>query len=166
MTLGYAKMLRLVLKILLKVTIPLVLMLGVTSYSLYLRGGDPMALLSRVSGGAGASITSMVASVKDSTRSTLVAAKSTLTPSEGGSVRDETLYRWLDADGSPHYSNVKPVGVRELSVVKVDPDQNLLDSPAEKDTAPAAATEGLTLPGAAGMALPGGDPLLLLGNHP
>lgn len=160
-------MLRLVLKILLKATIPLALMIGVTSYSLYLRGGDPMAMLSKVTGGAGDSISTMVSSVKASTQSTLVAAKTTLTAESGNSGGSQTLYRWVDADGSPHYSNVKPHGVRELSVVKVDPDQNLLNAPAAEKGA-ASGNEGnaaMAMPGAAGMALPG-DPLLLLGDQP
>lgn len=160
---------RLVLKILFKATIPLLMVVGVTSYSLYLRGGDPLALASKVTGGAGESISNMVSSVKDSTRSTLVAAKSTLTSDDSGSGGSETLYRWVDADGSPHYSNVKPEGVRELSVVKVDPNQNVLNAPATGKATPADNPESaaaMALPGAAGMALTGGDPLLLLGNQP
>lgn len=158
-------MTKLVLKVLFKASIPLMMVVGVTSYSMYLRGGDPMALVGKVGGGAGQQLSALVDSVKSSTKSTLSAAQATVTAEESSSGGPDTLYRWTDADGSPYYSNIKPPGV-EATVVKVDPNQNVMQAtpkPSEPEPEPAAATEAL--PGVAGISALGGDPAVVLGDR-
>ena len=153
------------LKIAVRATLPLMMVLGAVSYTLYLRGGDPLALLSSVGGGASAQVSAMFASVKSTMGTTLAAAQSTLPAAADASDGNQTLYRWTDASGSPHYSNVKPVGVGEIDVVKVDPNQNLLQA-VKGTTAERTAQQAAdpSLPGAAGIALPGVDPALVLGD--
>jgi len=162
-------MTRLILKILFKATIPLLMIVGVTSYSMYLRGGDPLALMGKISGGAGQQLATMVDSVKSGTRSTLSTAQATVTAEESSSGGPETLYRWVDADGSPFYSNIKPPGI-EATVVKVDPNQNVIQAtpkPTAKPSGgePATGAAQQSLPGAAGISLLGGDPAVVLGDH-
>jgi len=158
-------MLKMVLKLLFKATLPLLVVIGITSYVLHVRGGDPLALLNRIGGGAGDRLSAVLESIKEGAGATLAATRSTLTSTASGASVTNTLYRWEDADGSPHYSNVEPTGIEGVVIVNVDPNQNLLQAPVKPaPVVEPASTQPKPLPGATGIALPGVDAAVILGR--
>jgi len=118
---------RLVAKILFKACVPLVIMVSLGSYMLYLRGGDPAAVLKHVAGGAFSQALVALREAKDDASSTVQGAVGTvggLADSDNNSASTE-VFVWKDADGVTHYSNSPPVDANSQSLM-IDPSVNLL----------------------------------------
>ncbi len=152
-------MLRLVFKVLFKACLPLVAMVGFLSYGLYMKGGDPAGLASKVFGNM---LSDMKSTASDATQS----AKS-LTPAMPGaaSASHTQVYKWVDENGVTHFgSNAPDNGV--ASKVTINNNANVVASVRDRRQPEVTETasgqplvEGLPpggLPGAAGMQLPGG----------
>jgi len=163
-------LLRLVGKLLLKATVPLVAVAGVLSYGSYLRGGDPAALWRGAADSSLAQVQKVFAGLKSDASQAAGAVSSTtqgltagLTGSDHNGSDDglATVFTWQDAQGVKHYSTVKPDHVR-ASTVTVDPNVNVLAPVRRQPTArqPGTAEVGGSLPGVAGQVLStssGGD---------
>ena len=146
---------RIVLKMLLKLTLSIACMVAVLSYGMHLRGGDPGALLAKVSGGA---FQSAKSSVKGAGNSLKIASP----------VKSKTtVYKWVDANGVTQFGSAPPDGVTAQAKT-YNNNTNLMKAQKPMKSAQAAASgegqrgfgpDGERLPGVAGMNFPtGGDP--------
>jgi len=141
---------KMVLKMLLKATIPLVMVVGVSSYMMYMRGGDPLALAKTL---VGNSVQDAKASVQGAQNSLQSVSPVDLPGSK------TTVYKWVDENGNTQFGSTPPPGVNAtaktynnnanlMSAVKV-PTQ-----PSNTAPQPGLGADGQPLPGVAGMNLP------------
>lgn len=155
---------KLIFKILFKATLPLVAMVGITSYVLYTKGGDPLQLLKIAGGGISEKASGMLGSARQNSADALSSLQ------QGGENTDgdasgPIMYRWKDASGATHFGNVPPSDAIELTQLNIDPDRNMIPARKKAQQAVDASAEQLqTLPGAAGIALPGLDAAAILGR--
>lgn len=140
---------KMVFKILLKATVPLVCVIGITSYGLYARGGDPGALFSKLVGNSIQSAKSSVQGAGDSLQS--------VSPIKSASSKTK-VYKWVDEYGVTQFGSAPPEGVQATSktynnnanlMAAQKPVQQELEQPAA-----ALGPDGEPLPGMAGMNLP------------
>lgn len=157
---------RLIAKLTFKACVPLILLAGVLTYGVYLRGGDPGALWKGIAGRASDQAVSLFSNMgDDASRAASAlgrgAAAATGTGSRSGAGTQNGLtrvYTWKDASGVTHYSSAEPEGVRATSV-SVDPNVNVLapvKAPRVEVTDTHEAAEGESaerLPGVAGHVL-------------
>jgi len=96
---------KMVLKVMFKAMVPLVVVAGALSYGTYMRGGDPMATVTKIAGGA---FDSMKQSGQQATESVQALA-------QGGSsatvANDSQVYKWTDASGAIMFGSKPPDGV-------------------------------------------------------
>ena len=159
---------RLVLKLLFKACVPLVALVGIMSYMLYLQGGDPGAVFSKITAGIGGKARDSVQTAGQSFDS----LKSSATPSSS-SVSE--VHTWVDEYGVTHYSTSAPMD-RQSQTVRVNPNTNVVASvpareataepkfkkafsdrlpqTAESSSADASNEEGPLIPGTDGLKLP------------
>lgn len=100
-------------RLLLKAMVPLVIVLGGLSYVMYLRGHDPLAMLSapfQAGGGVGYG-KSGVTQAGEPLQTIDVTSK---------------VYRWKGPDGTLHFSDKPPGDGRRFQALDVDPDANLI----------------------------------------
>lgn len=152
---------KLVLKILLKASIPIVCLVGVMSYGMYMRGGDPGASLKQMVGGSIQSVKSSVSEAGDSLQS--------VSPVKSASNKT-TVYKWVDANGVTQFGSAPPNGVTAKSLT-YDNNANIMDAQkpvpsvqaaSDAQTQPGVLPNGERMPGVAGMNLPTGvDPGVL-----
>lgn len=145
---------KLVLKMLLKLTLSIACMVGVMSYGMHLRGGDPGALLAKIGGGAFQSVKTTAQGAGNSVK---VASK----------VKSKTtVYKWVDANGVTQFGSAPPEGVAAQAKT-YNNNANLMTAqkpiPVEQaatgDHQSGFGPDGERLPGMAGMNFPtGGDP--------
>ena len=118
---------RLVGKLLIKACIPLVMVAGVMSYGVHLRGGDPAALWGHVAGGAFDKAGSMFTKAKNDAAG--VAGKLAQTANNsslsGGDTGHTQVFKWVDDAGVTHFSSAAPEGINARSI-SVDPNTNVL----------------------------------------
>ena len=153
---------RLIAKLMFKACVPLILIAGVLTYGVYLRGGDPGALWKGIAGRASDQAVSLFSGMgDDASRAASAlgrgAAAATGAGSGTGTQNGLTqVYTWKDASGVTHYSSAEPAGVRATSV-SVDPNVNVLApviAPKVTDThEPADSESAEGLPGVAGQVL-------------
>ena len=146
---------KLVLKMLLKITIPIVCLVGVMSYGMYMRGGDPGALFAKLVGNSIQSAKSSVQGAGNSLKSASPVKSSNKT----------TVYQWVDANGVTQFGSTPPEGVAAKSKT-YNNNSNLMDAQPSAPTAqaqrdgqgkgeePGFGPDGERLPGMAGMNLP------------
>ncbi len=89
---------KLIAKLLLKAMIPLVLVVGFMSYTLYMKGGDPGAIFGNVFNNA---LQSAKSSVQDAGQSVREVAD----PDSSKT----TVYKWVDANGVTQFGSRPPV---------------------------------------------------------
>lgn len=120
---------KLILKLLIKATLPMLIMFGVIGYMVYLKGGDPMAMYRLVLGNIGAQSSEMGQNAQDQVSATLSQLRGVLPgdDSESGST-PTILYRWVDEDGITQFTQEPPVHV-EATRLSINPDTNLMQSP-------------------------------------
>jgi len=117
---------RIVGKLLLKATVPLLLVLGVLSYGHYLRGGDPGALWKGVAdSGASRFLGALNGTLDGAKRGAGAAVSSMRSDSVVETAEKSEVFTWQDADGVTHFSQTAPVGVTTRTVI-VDPSVNVL----------------------------------------
>lgn len=146
---------KIVLKMLLKLTLSIVCMVGVMSYGMHLRGGDPGALLAKVTGGALQSAKSSVQGAGNSIKMNSPIKSKT------------TVYQWVDANGVTQFGSAPPAGVASQEK-SYNNNANLMNAQKPMPSAhasndgqeqPGFGPDGERLPGVAGMNFPtSGDP--------
>jgi len=143
---------KIVLKMLLKITIPIVCLVGVMSYGMYMKGGDPGALFAKL---VGNSIQSAKTSVQG-------AGNSIKSASPIKSSNKTTVYQWVDEYGVTQFGSAPPEGVAAQSKTYSN-NSNLMDAQKPMPSAqaqidsepqPGFGPDGERLPGMAGMNLP------------
>ncbi len=119
---------KMILKLLLKATVPLVLMAGVSVYMLSSKGIDPMVLVKQMLPSGGVDVSGALGNARD-----LVSTSTAkVTGGESSSRQKDTLYRWKDENGVTQFSNVPPVGKNGVATFEVNPNQNVVASMPEK----------------------------------
>ncbi len=147
---------KMVLKMLFKATIPLLLVVGVSSYGMYMRGGDPLGMARLVLGGA---FQSAKSSVQDAGESIQSVAPGSVASSK------TTVYKWVDENGNTQFGSAPPEGMA-AEAKTYNNNANLMTATkvqrrSSNDDQPATGMgeDGQPLPGVAGMNLPtSGDP--------
>lgn len=137
-----------VVKILFKISLPLVAIAGVLTYGVYLRGGDPGALWNSVAQRGLGQFDKLFAGVQTDT-SRAVGALANSATAMTGSVEPggrTQVFTWKDASGITHYSTSQPEGI-VAGTISVDPNVNVL--------APVRAPEPESGTGALRTAVPG-----------
>lgn len=143
---------KLIFKILLKASIPLICMVGIMSYAMYSRGGDPAAFFGKILGN---SIQSAKTSVQDA-GSAITSAAPTASASN-----KTTVYKWVDKHGVAQFGSRPPEGVaatamtlkNNANVVKTRK-MAQTDMKATGEQQSGLGPDGQPLPGVAGMNLP------------
>ncbi len=109
-------------KLLLKALLPLLLLIGVLNYGVYLRGGDPLALWK----GVGQNMLASIQSTASNTASSLGGVKNNLQKIGLPSSASETqVFTWKDQNGTTHYSSSRPEGIN-AQMQRYDPDANVV----------------------------------------
>lgn len=132
----FAMLLKIITKLLFKASLPLIMVAGALSYGLYIRGGDPSALLGSIGAGIGNQISTSVASAGQNAQSMLSRAGEnartaiaqtgkTDTTQQPGSDQVQ-IYTWKDADGVTHYSSEATQDSSSLQTITVNPNVNVL----------------------------------------
>jgi len=115
-------------KLLFKAMVPLVLMIGVMSYGVHLRGGDPLAILQGIGSGIGGRVMASAESAADDVRNGARdgAGAIGVLSAQGADGRSR-VFSWQDADGVTHYSTEAPdQGATAVRTLSIDPDVNVL----------------------------------------
>jgi len=128
---------KIVLKLMLKVAVPVVCVVGIMSYGMYMRGGDPAALFTKLIGSSVQSVKSSVKGAGDSLKSA-----SPIKPSN-----KTTVYKWVDEYGVTQFGSAPPEGVSAQAKTY---DNNANDDQMQSGFGP----DGERLPGMAGVDLP------------
>jgi len=98
---------KMIFKLMFKATLPLVIIVGFLSYGLYTRGGDPLAVLSKVASSAMGSARTAGSNTAESVQSL-----ATFTNVKDEKPRPGTvIYQWTDANGVAQFSSHPPQGV-------------------------------------------------------
>ena len=149
-------LLKMILKMLLKACIPLAIIIGLASYMLYTKGGDPGAIFAKIGGG-------IFTQAKNSAESAGQSIESMSPLSDHKSTTE--VHKWVDENGVTHFSTTPPIEY-ETTSVRINPNRNVVSAtPAgEFDKYDAQVADKMqetldelpdeTLPGAAGMELP------------
>lgn len=139
-----------IFKILLKATIPMVIIAGVMSYGMYTRGGDPAGLFKKLLGSSMQSAKSSIQGAGDSLESISPVAKS---------ANKTTVYKWVDENGNTQFGSAPPEGINATAKTYNNNANLMAATPVQKRPDPNAQTphlgpDGQPLPGMAGMNLP------------
>ena len=117
---------RLVAKIFLRAMVPLIMVAGVFSYGIYMRGGDPSIMWKSIATGGVVSIIGIFSDVQDDAGRAVGALSGKATgDGAAGQLERTEVYTWKGADGVTHYSTSAPSGVTAQTVT-VDPNVNVL----------------------------------------
>jgi len=118
---------RLILKLMFKVSLPLVALVGVMSYGHYLQGGDPAAIWRTIGGGAMAKASNMFGNARDGVTGLGQKVANAGDLSDGTILPSTTtqIYTWTDANGQTHYSQSAPPN-QQSTVMNVDSTTNVL----------------------------------------
>ena len=140
---------KLIFKIIFKAMVPIVCVVGVMSYGMYMNGGDPAAMFKKVLGNSIQSAKTSVRGAADSVQSVSpVSLPSSKT----------TVYQWVDANGVTQFGSAPPEGVAATAKT-YNNNANLVagvPKPVAAEPVASSATEldNENLPGVAGMDLP------------
>jgi len=150
-------LMRLIFKILLKACIPIVCMVGIMSYGMYMRGGDPGAYLGKMLGNS-------IESAKNSAKNAGASLQSAA-PGKANSNKT-TVYKWVNESGVTQFGSTPPDGIAATSMTLKN-NTNVVQSrkveqPKTASNGGARQTgdqqglgpDGKPLPGVAGMNLP------------
>ncbi len=140
---------KMIFKLLFKALVPIVAMVGLMSYGMYMKGGDPAGMFKKVLGDSIQSAKSSVQGAGDSLKS----ASPVAMPSS-----KTTVYQWVDENGVTQFGSSPPEGI--VSTAKTfNNNANLMAAtpkPQPKQAAPQniPGLDGEPMPGVAGMNLP------------
>ena len=122
-------LLRIMAKLLLKATFPLLIIAGLFTYGVYMKGGDPSAMWKNAGSGIVTQFGSLFSGVKeDAGRAAATVsrvAEDGLGVATPGASSSRKVMTWKDENGVTHFGTVAPVGVQSTTV-SVNPDQNVL----------------------------------------
>ena len=141
---------KMIFKILFKATVPVVIVAGVVSYGMYMRGGDPAGLVKKLVGNSVQSAKSSIQGAGNSLESlSPVALPGSKT----------TVYKWVDENGNTQFGSAPPEGVKATSKTYNNNANLMAGTPVEKTPEPGTPTTGIgpdgkPLPGIAGANLP------------
>ncbi len=131
---------RLVAKLLLKATVPLIAIAGLFTYGVYTRGGDPAALWTNIASRGVSQFTALISGVQNDSRQVVNALSDTVgQPIVGDSASHTSVFTWQDADGVTHYSTSAPEGI-EAQALSINPDVNVLAPVPAPSVAPKSAS--------------------------
>lgn len=139
---GLCMLTKLLSRLFVRAAFTLGLMLALASFALYLGGGNPGALWSRIGGGAAERVVAAVGNARHSV-SALVGDTVRRTQASGfdtegsdvtisGDSRSTRVWSWRDADGVMHFASTAPAGV-DAAAVSVNPDVNVLPAVRARD---------------------------------
>ncbi|HBR98398.1 MAG TPA: hypothetical protein DD979_13645 [Gammaproteobacteria bacterium] len=111
-------------KLLFKAMMPVIMLVGIMSYTLHLQGGDPMMPLKTVAGGIGDQLSETGRSLRDSAGNLMATEGPELINEKPASRR---IYRWVDAEGVTHFGTSRPAAQVPFETVSVNPASNLMD---------------------------------------
>lgn len=124
---------KLIGKLLLKATIPFVIIAGLLSYGMHSRGGDPVAMWQGFGGGVIKQIAVLFSDAKDDASQAVDAVANVtkvgtgaLQATQNGSSKLTQVYTWKDAEGVTHYSTVAPIDT-DSKTMSINPDMNVLE---------------------------------------
>lgn len=116
-------------KLLLKATVPLIIVAGLFSYGLYSKGGDPMAMWKGFGAGVMEQFASLFSNVKDDASNAAQAVAKVATGEsdlgKSASSKRTKVFTWKDANGVTHYSTVAPVDA-DAETISVNPNTNVM----------------------------------------
>ncbi len=141
---------KIIFKMLFKATIPVVIIAGVMSYGMYMRGGDPAGLFKKLVGNSVQSAKSSIQGAGDSFQS--------MSPVDLPNSKT-TVYQWVDENGNTQFGSTPPEGI-DATAKTYNNNANLMaGTPAQKQPepnvqSPGQGPDGNPLPGVAGMNLP------------
>ena len=140
---------KMILKILFKATIPIVIMVGLMSYVMYMNGGNPGGIYAKLIGNSFQSAKSSIQGAGDSLKSASPGSK----PSS-----KTTVYQWVDENGVTQFGSKPPEGIAASSKT-FNNNANIMDAMPKPKAASYNAEsipglDGEKLPGVAGMDLP------------
>ncbi len=124
-------LIKMILKLLFKASVPLVLIAGVSFYMLSSKGIDPVALVKQALPAQGVSVSGAFGDARD-----LVSSGANIVSGAAGSSSigpKDTLYRWKDENGVTQFSNVAPNKPTGVSTIVVNPNQNVIASLPKKE---------------------------------
>ena len=105
------------MRLLFKATLPLIMVLGMISYVMYLNGHHPFQIFSTVS--------------LPQQASTFMNEINRSADSAGEVVfqrQKETIYKWQDEHGQWHYGKIRPLNAALAEAVTIDPNVNVIGS--------------------------------------
>lgn len=158
---------KLLLKLVVKASLPLIALAGIFSYGLYLKGGDPLSMWSNVASRA-------VGSIRENGANTVQSMQALKSEALSGSSSTSvtTAYTWVDSTGTTHFGSSPPAGVA-AKVIHIRPNSPMTsptgltptaDTAPKADTPPKSAAvpkqavqnteQTQKLPGMAGVKLP------------
>lgn len=105
------------MRLLFKTMLPLIIVLGMISYVMYLNGHHPLQIFSTVSVPKQAS-----AFMNEINRSANSAGEAVFQRQK------ETIYKWQDEHGQWHYGKIRPLNAASAETVTIDPNVNVIGS--------------------------------------
>ncbi|PID60576.1 MAG: hypothetical protein CSB44_10135 [Gammaproteobacteria bacterium] len=106
---------------------------GIASYGLYAAGGDPGALMAKITKSLGQSVVHSAGGIGDDVAGALGSTVGTLTGETPAALdRRDTIYRWTDENGVTHFGNRPsdiPAGISVEATIRIHPDQNVVSGP-------------------------------------
>ena len=123
---------------------------GVMSYGMYMRGGDPAGVFKKLVGNSVQSVQSSIHGAADSLAS--------LSPMALPSSKT-TVYKWVDENGDTQFGSTPPEGIQATAKTYSNKANLMGGTPVQKESvasAPSARAgpDGQPLPGVAGLNLP------------
>ena len=119
-------------KLLLKATIPFVIIAGVISYGMYSKGGDPMAMWKGFGSGISEQLAGMFSNAKDDASNVAGAVADVANGGTMGSVaaklgasKRTQVFSWKDANGVTNYGTVAPAGANSTEL-SINPNRNVM----------------------------------------
>ena len=117
---------RLVAKLLLKAMVPLILVAGVFSYGVYMRGGDPSVMWKPIAVGGVDRVAGIFSGAQDGASRAVGALSGKASgDTTAGKLERTEVYTWQDAGGVTHYSSSAPSSGTAQTVI-VDPNVNVV----------------------------------------
>ncbi|MCB1754563.1 MAG: DUF4124 domain-containing protein [Gammaproteobacteria bacterium] len=112
-------------RLLFKAMVPVIMLIALMSYMMYLQGQDPLMPLKSVANGLGGQYDEASRSVRRS----LTGAGDALSFDVGDEENStQRIYRWVDADGVTHFGTYRPAADTAYQTVKLDPGRNVMDA--------------------------------------
>ena len=114
-------------KLLFKAMVPVVMLVGVMSYMMYIQGQDPLTPLKTVAGGIEDSISQTGRSVRKAAAEAGGLLNEPLAEAGESKETGRRIYRWVDENGVTHFGTSRPETQAAFETLSVNPDHNVID---------------------------------------